>query len=326
MKKTLLIFILLFNFCSFSKAQLKQIAQGSDFTEPEAGYAKVLQMKNGNTMYVHLTLEDGINVRIYDVKHIEKAVSNITPMYGKLLGRKTVFGGTNEYIYSMFEINNDFVIFISTNLKGGIKLYRLIIDGTTGKLKEDTVVANMDGGSVIVKKDFYQDHYALAISGKLQSESESHQKIILFGSNHKEISSTYFDNYPAVDKDYDDPFLRDMLLINDKVYAFFFVGKKSKNKGYNSSSPGNTYMSVLENGKSFTDYTPLKLPMDIPVWGNGIKYNPVTKKIYVFTLENNQADAYKRTYKYNTFFTIIDPETKSIQHFNDIANNDIIRT
>ena len=47
-------------------AQFKTIAAGPLFQEPEKGYAKILQLKNGNTLFFHSTKKDGIDLVIYN--------------------------------------------------------------------------------------------------------------------------------------------------------------------------------------------------------------------------------------------------------------------
>ena len=48
-------FVVLF-FCGAStQAQFKAIAQGPVFEEPENGFSKVLQMKDGSTLFFHGT-------------------------------------------------------------------------------------------------------------------------------------------------------------------------------------------------------------------------------------------------------------------------------
>src|ERR1700751_2929295 len=87
--------ILLIN---LAQAQFKQIAESTAFKEPEEGYAKVLQMKNGNTLFIVVTNKKGIDVRVYDANHKEVAVNNIYPSYGKL---------SNGGSIGIFEINGD---------------------------------------------------------------------------------------------------------------------------------------------------------------------------------------------------------------------------
>ena len=90
-----------------SHAQFKQIAEGPKFDEPEEGFAKILQLKNGNTFYIHITPNDGIKVRVYDVDHKEKAVKTSSPAYEDLVI------DNRDDVRGIFEINNDVLVFIN---------------------------------------------------------------------------------------------------------------------------------------------------------------------------------------------------------------------
>ncbi|WDZ99787.1 hypothetical protein [Mucilaginibacter sp. SJ] len=84
MKKTALLVALML-LCGITlQAQFKPLAEGATFEEPEEGFAKILQLKNGNTMFIHITYKKGINVRMYNASYQEIAVTHVDPSYGKL--------------------------------------------------------------------------------------------------------------------------------------------------------------------------------------------------------------------------------------------------
>ena len=114
-----------------TQAQFKQIAESATFADPKDGAFNIVQMKSGNTFYVHLTSKEGIDLRIYDASHKEKVSTNVTPSFGKLRA------GT---IDAVFEVKNDLVLFVSEYEDNAPVLYRLIFDGNTGKLKEDKLL------------------------------------------------------------------------------------------------------------------------------------------------------------------------------------------
>ncbi|MBS1689693.1 MAG: hypothetical protein JSS96_13275, partial [Bacteroidetes bacterium] len=77
MKNTLLIvFALLFGLTTV-KAQPK-IETSSSFDEPEDGWNKLIQMKNGNTLFFHFTKKEGIDVTVYDKSRNQVATKEIT--------------------------------------------------------------------------------------------------------------------------------------------------------------------------------------------------------------------------------------------------------
>ena len=98
-----------------STAQFKQVAESPGFEEPTTGHLRILQMKNGNTAFIHITPKDGIDLRIYDAGHQEKIVSNVELGIKrvKLSNEMSMFPSANEEnIEGVFEINNDIVVFI----------------------------------------------------------------------------------------------------------------------------------------------------------------------------------------------------------------------
>ena len=71
MKKITLSILLLLSFV-LSDAQFKEIAAGPAFEEPTNGAAKLLLMKNGNTVFLRVGFKnDGVDVRMYDQQHKE---------------------------------------------------------------------------------------------------------------------------------------------------------------------------------------------------------------------------------------------------------------
>lgn len=77
------IILLLITFCITStvQAQFKQMSEGPQFEEPVDGFAKILQLKNGNTFYAHVTMKNGINIRIYNANHTETKATTIQTSY-----------------------------------------------------------------------------------------------------------------------------------------------------------------------------------------------------------------------------------------------------
>lgn len=61
MKKILILYLLL-HVTQETKAQFTTIAEGPEFKEPEKGAAKILQLKNGNTVYLHF--REGIHLQL----------------------------------------------------------------------------------------------------------------------------------------------------------------------------------------------------------------------------------------------------------------------
>lgn len=103
MKKLRFVCALVFmHTCIF--AQFKIIAESKEFDEPEAGFIRILQMKDGRTVFFHFTVKDGINMRFYDAAHKEKQSRSIQASFKNLKKAK---------VNGIFEINEDVIVFVS---------------------------------------------------------------------------------------------------------------------------------------------------------------------------------------------------------------------
>src|ERR1700761_4138521 len=99
----LLIFSVLF--LTVANAQFKQLAEGPVFKEPTTGFAKILQMKNGNTVFIHISEDDAIVARVYNPAREE--INALSSPLAKISNiEKSVVEGA-------FEINGNIVVFIS---------------------------------------------------------------------------------------------------------------------------------------------------------------------------------------------------------------------
>lgn len=326
MRKIILIFTLLLTTFLFSQAQFKQIAEGPKFTEHEEGFAKILNMKNGNTVYLNISLKEGINIRLYDPAHTQTLVTTVYPAY------QTLKTGDIEAI---FEIANDVVIFISERDDRTPVLYRMVIDGSTGKLKEEKTVARMrkEGAfvntsrykSFYVSKDPYTDNYAVILYSVMESDIEKRMEIIHYGSNNNEISRGFF---ASADKDNRFFFYINMVVMgSNKVCAFLFASEDK----YEIVKKGNMVLATLQKGA--VAYTTLNAVDEVKVQWGLAKYNPVTKKILFLTAARlaktkstfmNYQPAGKRLYE--PYLIIVDPVSNSISSDGNIGGSEKLYT
>jgi hypothetical protein len=189
--KKIILFFLLTATGLLANAQFKKIAEGPEFDEPRNGYTRIIQMKNGGTLFLYIILKGGIDIRIYDANHKEKVNTSIEPGYGKLsIGTK---------IIGSFEINNDAVLLISTVEDKVPLLYRLIIDGKTGRIKKEDKIGELMKinigqnyatlfGKNTKRADFYAScnlpgsSYAVAAFNSFESDRNKRIEIIVFGT------------------------------------------------------------------------------------------------------------------------------------------------
>ncbi|HPI54067.1 MAG TPA: hypothetical protein PLU10_05195, partial [Chitinophagaceae bacterium] len=106
MNKISLLFGALLLFISLSsQAQFKVIASGPKFEEPEKGFAKILQLKNGYTLFIQSENMKNFRIKIYNSGHQQIVTKNLeTPKIAPLRGCD---------LEAIFEVNGQIVIFFS---------------------------------------------------------------------------------------------------------------------------------------------------------------------------------------------------------------------
>ncbi|WP_343307912.1 hypothetical protein AAHN97_12240 [Chitinophaga niabensis] len=309
MKKTLLFLGL--TLCHVAAvAQFKTIAEGPVFVEPEEGMARILQLKNGNTMFVLITEKGGLDLRIYDAKHKPKASKHLTPKYGKL---------EHPAIEAIFESNGNAVFLIGEwEGKKTPVLHRLIVDGTTGAMKKDEKIGEllrMDVKNRLatgfgvpkpgfhVKKDPLSDNYAVAIFNTLVSDRNERIEVILFGAEHQELSRAF---YKSPEDKYKYMEYIDMTIIDSKAVSILA-------KGYNTEASGGKenvlLLGTLEKGAATVDIRELEFAYNKELDKGVVKYNPVTKKLIMIA---SIAESDKWNAKKFTTLALIDPLQKRV--------------
>src|SRR6186713_3529657 len=85
-KLPLLLLLILLQTVSYG--QFKVIAEGPEFKEPKEGFGKILQLKNGNTLFMRFFTEgnDDIQICIYGPDHKQLADRIFTPVYSDTKG------------------------------------------------------------------------------------------------------------------------------------------------------------------------------------------------------------------------------------------------
>ena len=122
--KTKLIFTYLF-FLSFIINSQNNYELSKPFKEP-GFWTKLLIMKNGNTLMFHVSDREGIEVTVYDAKHLSKLPKKLNL---SLVIQKTQYVD----VLGIYEINNQAVLFISQYERPNPTLMRVVVDGTTGE-------------------------------------------------------------------------------------------------------------------------------------------------------------------------------------------------
>lgn len=299
--KTITTALLLFFLCIAclpTHAQFKIIAEGPKFLEPETGFVRLIQMKNGNTVYFHLTPKEGVNLRVYDASHKEKIATSFELDFerAKISSKEgAMFPNNNEEsIDAIFEINNDLVVFMTEFEKKMSNSYKFIVDLTTGKLKETKNIISEKGWSASkpwIKKDKYTDNYLV----------DDYKDLVCYNGNHQEI---FRKSHVSAER-------KDIYIINAVVtgdnQAFYFYLESLKKAGEN------LYVAGSKKGSSEMVYTKLNIPEGLTYRKSRMiaKYNPVSKKIVFLTVGET---AGKNGGDYIPILNIIDPETLKVDN------------
>jgi hypothetical protein len=290
-------------------AQFKTIAAGPLFQEPEQGYGKILQLKNGNTLFVHITYKEGIEVQVYNTEHKQKATKIITPRYGNL---------KHALIEAIFEIEGNVVLFIADGEERTLVLNRLIIDGNTGVLKEEKRIAEINKASMgqgyaiffgrvpppdfFIRKDPNSDNYALVILNSFESDRNKRMQIVFYGSDHKEISRAY---YNSPDDKYKYMNYLDMAVIGKEKVGVLAYAYNTRASGGKESE---LVLATLDSGASNVSLDELDFTKDMIIHGGITRFNPVSKTIVLLAA----AKAEKRSDEYVSFLLTIDPYKRKL--------------
>lgn len=315
MKKMFFFFLLV---CSHAVAfsQFKTIAEGPVFDEPEDGFARILQMKNGNTLFIQITQKNGLDIKIYDAKHKQKTMKHVAPKYGKL--RKA-------FVEGIFEVNGDAVLMIGETDGRTPVLYRLVLDGVTAAIKDEETVAELlpystknvyamiYGGvpppAFYVRKDPFSDNYAVALMNTFESDRNKRIEVIMYGADHKELARAYYkspeDKYKYME--YIDMVIVDAKTVNVLAYAF-----NTRASGGNENV---LVLATLDKGASTVSVQELEFAHNLEIDRGVVKYNPVSKKMIMMAYV---AESNKKKAKKFTTLAFIDPVKRTVDKVSTI--------
>lgn len=189
---------------SLATAQVPVVTLGPDFAEPGDGWDKLMQLKNGNTLYLHFSKKDGLLVNIYDTAHALKVTDTV---HAQLWNAADL---ESTEIDGIFEINGQPVIFLQQLVKYNPVMYRLVLDAETGRLlREDKlgelpsvqhrsvfIDDNLATHDIYVEKDTHSDYYAVAFfSGAPVQKTDSVReriRVLHFSPAHELINNARF--------------------------------------------------------------------------------------------------------------------------------------
>jgi len=293
-------FLILFSSLTFG--QFTQYADGPVFPDPGPGFAKIIQLKDYSTMFIHVSLTKGLFIHVYEPVNKARTETKIEPAYGSI---------QQGNVEGIFEVNGDAVVMVSKTANDQTELYRLIIDGKTGKLKEEKQVASVKKALIkkgnarsvslpelSVRKDPNSDAYAVALFG---ADTSKRIEVILYGADNKEISrSAYTGNGKYKYLQYIDM----VVTGNDKVamllYGYDIDAKNEKT--------GELILAGMDRSAGNLTLTELDYSNDLLLENGITRYDPQTKQILLLSTAKVKSESYEL----NTYLGFIDPVGKKL--------------
>ena len=288
MKKILLATLTVFATLNVLVAQQFKIEKSVGFDEPEYGWNKLLQLKNGNTIFFHSTRRDGIEVTVYNKQRKQIASKTLESTLwdvGKMKQSKIV---------GLHEINGEPVIFIVQASDREPTLYRMRINPNTGgKMNEAKVgnlpkigafagyamaFGNVDMPDIIVEKDPNSDCYAVIYFDGFAHEGTARIKVVHYDGMHKQLNTA---QYTAPDGKY--KYLRYIGCVVDGNKRVFMASYGYNGKANEDAQPS-VIMSRVNVGESKFAHTMIKVSNDFNDTKSVMLYNHNTNKIQLMTV------------------------------------------
>lgn len=303
MKKLLSLYVLLTIHLAVN-AQFKTIGQSQEFQEDEEGYAKVLQLTNGNTIYLHFSIRHGIQVQLYDAAFKQIAKKDIEPSYGKLRGGD--FDG-------IFETKGDVTVLLSERTDRHPILRRLTFDGKKGGLKKEEVLVDLDERKFKGKRysdgsssDFFlvKDPNS-ACFAVITAKNEHGFEIIHYGEDGKIVTRS--DLPEPQDGMYFVP--RDFLVMGDQ--RIYLIGNQSNGSTKDKDRQTEMVLATLEKGAGNFDITRLKFPKNEIIKGGLIKYNSVKNQLMLLQAIERKVEKRYRPVTYAATYDLAKKEVSA---------------
>jgi len=317
MKKCIFILMALLLCGSAVLAQQVAIEKSAEFDEPEYGWNKLLQLKNGNTFYFHSTKRDGIEVTVYNKER--KQISSRT-----LESRLWDIGKMRESkIVGLYEINGEPVLFIVQADDRVPILYRMRINPNNGSIANEFAMGHLpkvnafagyavafghvEPPDIIVEKDPLSDCYAAIYFNSFAHDRSERIKVVHYDGTHKMLGQAYYESPKGAFK-----YLRYIGAVVDANKRVFIA-----TYGYNSEvgeQKSRIIVSRLNAGDTGFVHKLLDFSDDFSDTRSVMLYNHYNNKIQLLTLSYMESGHHAYSDAPNSFY---------MHMFMPIANNGI---
>jgi hypothetical protein len=311
---------------AWAGAQLKVVAEGPVFEEPESGHARLVLMKNGNTAFVRATPKDGIDVRLYNAQHKQIAVKNLEPDYGKLRAMS---------VKGLYDLNGELNLFISEVEEKIPSLYRLRIDGQTGVLKELKTIATLERTSMgqgyaaafggvpmpdfMVRKDPASDNYGVVRYNTFVEDRTKRVELIQYNADGSVLSSNFLSSPEAK---YKFTQILDFVVVGKDAYALIY----SFNTRSSGGAANELLLASVKNGQ--VSYVNVGKAAVSRIDEGILRYNPVTNNLIFLALEKSGVEGgfmKATTIRYSVKSNIIDLANADVKTTIDFRSSSYLK-
>ena len=295
MKKTLFIIAAILLYMAPLMAQQVGIEKSAEFDEPDYGWNKLLQLKNGNTLFFHSTKKDGIDIVVYNKQRKQIATRTLESRLwdaGKMRQSKIV---------GLYEINGEPVIFVVQADSKAPTLYRMRINGNNGAIvKEDELgnlpktsiwkgyamaFGNVDMPDIIVEKDPNSDCYVVIFFDGFSHETNKRIKVEHYDGAHKVLNTVFYDSPEGKYK-----YLRYIGAAVDGNKRVFITAYGYNGKADEDVSP-KVIISKVNVGETKFSHSLINVSNDFNDTKSVMIYNKNTNKLQLMTLTTAKSDA-----------------------------------
>jgi len=187
-----------------TRAQNPVVNLSTEFEVPGDGWDKLLQLKNGNTCYLHFSRTAGLEVRMYNNKREQLSSDTLQT---NLWNSRDL---ENTEIDAIFQINGQPVLFLQQLVNDTPRIFRLVLNENTGKLQQEQLLGelpsvrlktafaqnNVASHDCFVEKDQRSDYYAVAFFAGheiLPGENVKRRIVVRhYSPQHELINTGYF--------------------------------------------------------------------------------------------------------------------------------------
>ncbi len=301
-------------------AQQFHIEKSEAFDEPDYGWNKLLQLKNGNTFFFHAQNKEGIEIVAYDKARKQIAKQTIT---SELWDAKKL---KSSKIAGLYEINGEPVLFLAQADGRQPVLYRLRINPATatvikeeelGSLPKDVPFGgwaikygHADPNDIIVEKDPASDCYAVIFFNGFAHDRSERIKVNHYDGTHKMITEAFYESPGGQFK-----YLRYIGAVvdgNKRLYVTTY-GHNGKS---DDDAAARVIVSCLTAGRADFKHNLLNFSEDFDDTKSVMLYNRNNNKIQLLTLsltgKKHGMFSGRTTSYYSTLISYIDPETLAV--------------